>query len=192
PEIITLDVGGRIFKAKRDTLKQTSGFFKKYLSAGSSWSPQANGTYFLDHDPEIFEHLLRFIRRPEIFPLFYTNDASFNYDLYTRLSAEAEAFEVDVLHNWIEQKTYLNAIVTHTHYVQGHNILDTRYPAASSSPSFSEPLLANSSEEQHLLPRTRKIYLCPRGIVVHRGKRDMCGAACHKAQGSAEVLYDEE
>jgi hypothetical protein len=63
-----------------------------------------SGSYFLDADPNLFEHLLRFMRRPEVFPLFYNHAAGFDYDLYNRLQAEAEYFQIDALYEWIKAK----------------------------------------------------------------------------------------
>jgi hypothetical protein len=51
---------------------------------------------------------------------------------------------------------------------------------------------ANESYERHIVPRVNKIYACPRGIIVHRGDRDRCGAACRRAQGDADDMYEEE
>jgi hypothetical protein len=42
------------------------------------------------------------------------------------------------------------------------------------------------------VPRTKKVYLCPRQVPVHRGHPEMCGAACHKRQAENTVEYDEE
>jgi hypothetical protein len=52
--------------------------------------------------------------------------------------------------------------------------------------------VANKSEEWHFVPRTRKVYLCPRQIPVHRGRREMCGIACAKAQVGSPVEHEEE
>lgn len=92
PSVITLDVGGRLFKVSTDILIAESGLFQHQLSYRFTWTPQADGSYFLDADPEIFEHLLRFMRRPSKFPLFWSNDRGFDYDLYQRLQTEAEYF----------------------------------------------------------------------------------------------------
>lgn len=60
PTIITLDVSGRHFKVSSDILIAESGFFKRQLSAQYNWTPQRDGTYFIDADPALFEHLLNF------------------------------------------------------------------------------------------------------------------------------------
>jgi hypothetical protein len=70
----------------------------------AKWEPDEGGSYFLDTDPNLFEHLRRFMRRPEVFPLFYNHAAGFDYDLYNRLEAEAGYFQIDALYKWIKAK----------------------------------------------------------------------------------------
>lgn len=38
----------------------------------------------------------------------------------------------------------------------------------------------------------RKLYVCPRGIDVHRRKPGTCRKACKKVQSDADDLYEEE
>ncbi|KAI4952145.1 hypothetical protein J4E91_003607 [Alternaria rosae] len=114
PKTLILDIGGRKFKVSRDTLRAESGLFRHQLSGRFPWEPEANGSYFLDADPDLFEHLLRFMRRPEVLPLFYDAAKGYDYDLYNRLEAESQYFQIDVLHDWIKEKKYLNAIRVQT------------------------------------------------------------------------------
>ncbi|KAJ8118554.1 hypothetical protein OPT61_g488 [Boeremia exigua] len=182
PPIIILDVAGRTFKVSVDILIASSGFFQRQLSARFNWTPQRDGTYFLDADPELFEHLLRFMRRPSIFPLFWAKDRGFDYNLYQRLQAEAGYFKVFTLYQWIMDKRYLDAITIHTHLPQVCELDDISH----------DTMAANISEERFYTPKVHKTYVCPRGIVVHYGKRDACGRACRDAQGDDDTDYDEE
>jgi len=115
PQVLTLDVGGRKFKVSRDVLTAESGLFRLQLSGRFTWTPESDGSYFLDADPSLFEHLLAFMRRPAVFPLFYSNPGGFNYDMYNRLEAEAEYFRIEALYTWIKDKKYEGAIFVHTH-----------------------------------------------------------------------------
>jgi hypothetical protein len=54
------------------------------------------------------------MRRPTIFPLFWSKSEGFDYALYHRVQTEAEVFKVDALHDWIRDKKYLDAIHMHT------------------------------------------------------------------------------
>ena len=110
PTVIVLDIGGRKFKTETATLRAESGLFRHQLSDQYQWDPQPDGSYFMDADPDIFEHLLRFMRRPSVFPLFYDAVRGFDYGLYTRLQAEADYFQVDMLRDWIREKQYRLAV----------------------------------------------------------------------------------
>ncbi|CAI9627976.1 unnamed protein product [Alternaria burnsii] len=185
PRHLTLDVGGRKFKVSCDTLKSESGWFKRQLSGRfGPWEPELDGSYFMDADPDLFEYLLRFMRRPEVFPLFYNKMNGFDYDLYNRLQAEALYFQMDTLYEWIKDKRYLNAIKVKT------SSLDIRV-VHSLDHVQQEILPVHKTEELHVVPRTRKVYLCPRQIAGHKGRPELCGAACHKRQADNAVEYED-
>ncbi|KAI4669230.1 uncharacterized protein J4E79_001273 [Alternaria viburni] len=105
PKNLVLDIGGRKFKVARNTLEEESGLFQRQFSVCYSWTPELDGSYFLDADPDLFEHLLRYMRRPEVFPLFYSVMNGFDYDLYNHLQAEALYFQIKKLYEWIEAKS---------------------------------------------------------------------------------------
>jgi hypothetical protein len=50
----------------------------------------------------------------------------------------------------------------------------------------------NKTEDWHIVPRSRKVYLCPRHIFAHRGRPDRCGQACVKKQAEHALEYEEE
>jgi hypothetical protein len=50
----------------------------------------------------------------------------------------------------------------------------------------------NKYEDRYVVAQTRKVYLCPRQIVAHRGHPEMCGGACHRRQAENDVVYDDE
>lgn len=115
PNIVTFDVAGRLFKVSTDILIANSGWFQLRLSPHYNWTPQRDGTYFIDTDPDLFTHLLAYMRRPEVFPLFYSKTDGFDYNVYNRLEVEATYFQIDALHEWIAAKKYLKAFRVHTH-----------------------------------------------------------------------------
>jgi hypothetical protein len=112
PNVIPLNIGGRRFEVARSTLCE-SRLLQHQLSDQSAWSPESDGWYFLDTDPEIFEHLLRFMRRPSAFPLFWSQSEGFDYGLYHRVQTDAEYFQLDALHEWIKTKKYLTGVTVH-------------------------------------------------------------------------------
>ncbi|KAF2129318.1 hypothetical protein P153DRAFT_316163 [Dothidotthia symphoricarpi CBS 119687] len=180
-DVVTLDVGGRKFKASRNTLFE-SGLFRRLLSDSYAWVPESDGSYYIDADPELFEHLLHFMRRPSVFPLFYDKVAGFDYNTYNRLQGEAKYFRVDALHEWISEKRYLQAVVVKT---SGPFTRSITQPISTELP-------ADKSDEWQIVSKTKKVYLCPRLILVHKGHPEICGAACRSAQAGFAVQYEDE
>jgi hypothetical protein len=180
PKVITLNIGGRKFQTSLDTLRAESGLFHQQLSEHFMWTPELDGSYFLDADPDLFEHLLRFMRRTKVFPLFYDAAKGFDYDLYNKLELEAEYFQIDTLQEWIKNQSYTHAIKTKIGSAAVHNIRSAMQLESIRSP------------EMHITPCTKKVYLCPRQIAAHRGRADLCGAACHKRQAENDVVYEDD
>jgi hypothetical protein len=179
--VITLNVGGRRFQTTVHTLCAESGFFHDEFSGVAAWTPEDDGSYFIDADPDFFEHLLRFMRRPNTFPLFYDNVKGFEYGLYVHLEAEAQYFKIDALHTWIKDKEYLEAVTVKVAAPTTQNIVLV----------LSKTYNGNVNEGWQVVPRVRKVYLCPRQILVHRGDPSKCGRACREAQGDDDVRYQE-
>ncbi|KAG5958862.1 hypothetical protein E4U58_005236 [Claviceps cyperi] len=110
---IKLLVGERTFITTRRTLITESGYFKQRFSAPWGRTPQ-DGTYFVDADPALFEHILRYLRHPA-FPLFYDQVHGHDVGLYAALSNAANYFQIHRLQKWLSAKRYLEAIqVKHT------------------------------------------------------------------------------
>jgi len=180
PRLITLDVGGRIFRTYKTTLEDSEwlhAYIERWLPSNSLDSP-----LFIDADPDLFEHILRYLRRQEVFPLFWSKDRGFDYDLYNRLEAEAGHFGILALEDWIKEKQYLQAVTVKrsapvTQLIEGLG---------------EEKELQNMEYERYTVNKIRMIYLCPRSIPVHRGRREACGMACEKARGGAPLQYEEE
>ena len=179
---ITLDVGGRIFKTLLSTLISESGYFRALFS--EKWESTSNKDipHFIDADPDTFEHLLRYMRRPSLFPLFWSRATGFDYDLYNRVGHEARYFQVDELSNWIEEQGFIDNIITKVDISSEQSIDQIR----------STTIKGNEEVSYRWVLKSRHVYLCPRGITVHRGHPEMCGAACHRAQAGTKVDYEEE
>jgi hypothetical protein len=179
---VTLDVGGQIFKTLFSTLTSESGYFRALFS--EEWDSASNKErlYFIDADPNTFEHLLRFMRRPGLFPLFWSRASGFDYDLYNRVGHEARFFQVDELSDWIDSQKFINSIAIKVDISSKQSIHQM----------CSETIMGDAEISHHFLLKSRCVYLCPRGITVHRGHPDMCGAACHRARAGTKVDYEEE
>jgi hypothetical protein len=105
---IFLDVSGRKFRTTKATL-QSCDYFQALLTRWGD-NVQPDGSYYVDADPDIFEHVLNFIRRPQTFPLFWDRETGFDHMLYLKLQAEADFFCLHDLRDWIRAKKYLNAV----------------------------------------------------------------------------------
>lgn len=68
--IVRLQAGETAFVTTHHTLCKVSTFFQSLLSDRSQQLP--NGTYFVDADPELFAHILRYLRHG-IYPVSFTS-----------------------------------------------------------------------------------------------------------------------
>lgn len=109
---ITLDVSGHRYQTTKATLS-TSPYFQNLFDRWDNGMDRApDGSYFIDSKPEVFEHLLHFMRRPSKFPLFWTREKGFDYALYNKLEAEANYYLLQDLSSWIREGRYKDAVKT--------------------------------------------------------------------------------
>jgi len=85
---IVLNVGGTYFPTTLATLRSKNGtFFEKTFRNASTTSCSADGTFFIDRNPENFEYNLKYLRRGDL--LVEGSDT----DLRSQLLEDAEFFE---------------------------------------------------------------------------------------------------
>ncbi len=177
---ITLQVGERRFVTARETLVTESAFFASLLLSGRWDNALSDGSYFIDADPTLFEHILRYLRR-RVLPIFYNVNKGHDHELYLALFEEARYFQIARLQDWLENRQYLRALAIEC-----------------SLEKFEEPgdlfttLPSDTVLEHYPKWGARKVYVCPRGIYCHRGQPERCGAKCLKAQSDADAVYVEE
>ncbi|QPH16129.1 hypothetical protein C2857_000691 [Epichloe festucae Fl1] len=176
---IKLLVGERLFTTTEQTLVAESAYFTSLLS-GRWASTLDDGSYFIDSDPSLFEHILRYLRH-SVCPIFYDQVRGHDFGLYLALQAEASYFGIPRLHDWLKNKRYFEAI--HLSYAIE---MDEDY----SSKNFT----SNSGTAVEFYPTwdAQKVYVCPRGIPVHRGDPGRCGRQCKEERGDDEIKYDDE
>ena len=103
---VHLQVGERHFTTTRETLISESAFFASLLSG--RWSNSLpDGSYFIDADPTLFEHILRYLRRG-VLPIFFDQARGHDYALYLSLLEEARYFGICRLEEWLANKRYLD------------------------------------------------------------------------------------
>ena len=108
--LIVLDVSGRKYKTQKITL-QASPYFRSLFARWDQGSDkQEDDSYFIDADPDAFQYILDFMRRPAKYPLFWTKQTGFDYALYNKLESEADYFLLHDLRDWLRNKSYLDAV----------------------------------------------------------------------------------
>lgn len=178
--LITLQVGERRFITTADTLMQESSFFSSLLSGRWKDNTESDGSYFIDADGDVFKHILRYWRHG-VFPLFYDKPRGYDRQLYQLLLEQARYFGIPSLVNWIKDQKYLQAvqITTSFHEVEGMAV-------------SSETTGADLEVEYHPKWTVEKVYLCPRGIFVHKGNPSACGRVCKNVQGDGDNEYENK
>lgn len=184
-EIVTLQVGERRFMTSRATLTAESTYFASHFSWRWPYSKPDDGTHFVDADPTIFEHILRYMRHGT-FPLFYDRTNGFDYGLYNLLMREAECFGMGKLKDWIATKRYLQAITV-------EHMADIFEGCNGDSRLGMYIKILDSSMEELYFPSWKNVkeYQCPRDIEVHHGDLRRCGKACEKARGEDDLGYKD-
>ena len=181
---ITIQIGERSFTTTQKTLTAGGGYLAAQFSG--RWAKETHGSYFLDLDGNVFEHILRYLRSLAddwpIYPIFYDQAKGHDYDLYQHVMAQAHFLALIDLANWIEEKKYIDAIVVRRTATVFDEIGDIRNKVEAS----------NVKVEYYPTFKTKKVYLCPRRIDVHRGEPNRCGQACARARNGAEDEYGEE
>ena len=116
-------------------------------------------------------------------PLFYERRRGFDYALYSLVLEQARFFQVERLRGWIEEERYLGVVKT----TWGAAVVNDGAGVGSVGKTTRADV-----EIGYQANWIRKVYVCPRGIYVHRGNQGACGKACIAAQGDAEVEYEDE
>lgn len=181
---VKIQVGERQFITFRDTLTGESAYFKARLS--ERWNDRdEDGSFFIDANPDIFEHILNYLRSG-MFPLFFDSGTqSFDYSKYAALLGEARYFGIPRLEDWISKARFHDAVRIET--------ITTMVPDVEAGEGIDRVLAkADTKTDVSTNWGTRRVYVCPRDIDVHRGDRRKCGQACEKARTRDGVGIDFE
>lgn len=105
---ITLRINDRTFVTTVETLTRESPFFRNLFDTlGVS---NVSDPYFLDTDPDLFVHILRYLRRG-VYPLLYDQSHGFDYNTYHALEREADYFGIAKLSEWLRGGVYESGVV---------------------------------------------------------------------------------
>lgn len=109
---VTLDVGGRKFVTLASTLHEST-FFRSLISGRWEHDRQPDGSHFIDADPDLFAHVLEYLRRGRM-PLFWDREKGHDFDRYKALSQEADYYGIPRLESWLRTQKFLEAITVGT------------------------------------------------------------------------------
>ncbi|MCJ1320078.1 hypothetical protein MMC15_005415 [Xylographa vitiligo] len=177
---VTLQVGERRLTTTEDTLTRSSHYFARMLSGRWPCEAQEDGSYFVDADGTVFEHVLRYLRH-NVFPVHYDREKGHDFGLYAAMLEQARFFGVDSLEKWLRNKNYFEAVRTEYHTRPVDNVY-----------SINDVVRSDVELEYHPSWTPKRVYVCPRRITVHRDNPDACGRACKNAQGDADDEYVKE
>ncbi len=184
-EIVTIQVGERCFTTNKSTLTEESSYFASLLSGRWDYQKSENGNPFIDADPMLFDHILRYLRRG-VFPLFYNRANGFDEGLYTLLMHEADFFGIDKLTKWIAYKRYEEVVTVH----HTADVVQGRY---GESRMIDYDHKSHPGIEKLYFPCIKGIhvYRCPRNIRSHIGDEFLCGKGCANARVEGFSDYEE-
>jgi phytoene desaturase (3,4-didehydrolycopene-forming) len=185
PERIQLQIGEKTFHTTKATVAESS-----VLASLVNLPPPDNGVYFVDADPALFEHILRYLRTG-MFPLFYDAEKGHDLCLYFALLNQARFYQIERLHTWLGAEGYLDAVKRRTW--------------ANSMTLYGEQQIEHLEELTHLKNETlrilkvkqsiQKCYKCPHGIWKHDGRRNVCvrdGCPGRASQALSRTLDEVE
>lgn len=111
--------------------------------------------------------------------------------MYTALLHESTFYGIGRLRNWIREGTYLKAV----HVTTALDVSEYECPHGVSgllSSGLGEDfrVCGIGDIHQYLHWTNRQIYLCPRGILAHKGKSWACGRQCRNAKGPEDEFEE--
>ncbi|RYN15621.1 hypothetical protein AA0113_g12499 [Alternaria arborescens] len=147
-----------------------SAYFDNLFS-GKWGDKQEDGSYFIETDARIFEHILRYLRTG-VLPVFYDKVAGHDFPLYQALLEESTYFAIDRLQKWLCEQKYLEAVKIRHLAIETQDRTDYRKQTTSDEDGrkfmleerFVE-ITTSSNVETTIIPMTvqKNSFYCPYG-----------------------------
>lgn len=124
PERIILQIGEKTYHTTRATIAE-SPILTNLVSIGTrnggsggeeeeeEEAGPGHGPYFLDADPDAFDHILRHLRTG-VYPVFHDALNGHDFPRYRQLLHAARFYQLARLAAWLESESYLGAVSTRT------------------------------------------------------------------------------
>ena len=128
----------------------------------------------------MFKYILCYLRHG-VPPLFYSNSNGHDHAMYFALWAQARYFQIAPLEEWLKEKRYLQAIKIMRSGVE-----------VEGTGRIADVTGTDVEIEYYPSWKTVKVYVCPRGIELHRGNPSACGRLCRRVQGDEEDEFVDE
>jgi len=108
---VTIKTSQRTFITDPEGWLGQSLYLKSLFS--EKWDQrQEDGSYFIESDANIFDHILRYLRTG-VLPVFYDKLAGHDFPLYQALLEESRYLVIDRLQKWLCEQKYLDAVKIH-------------------------------------------------------------------------------
>lgn len=108
---VAIKTSQRTFVTDPDGWLGRSLYFENLFS-GKWGKKEEDGSYFIESDADIFEHILRYLRSG-VLPVFYDKLAGHDFSLYHAVLVEAKYFAINRLQKWLCERKYLEAVKIH-------------------------------------------------------------------------------
>ncbi len=168
-EQVVLNVGGQRFTTTIGTLVDRSDFFAALFSGRWTIPRQTDGSIFVDADPGVFAHVLRYLRRG-VFPLaFDEKTGGHDEKLYVDLLPEARYFQIPMLETWLEDELYLKCV---EHISIWKRLSDTGLGTESWKSDPGAQLVKRTVELRHS-------WMCPEELSKDAHRFNYGHVGCH-------------
>lgn len=185
-ERIALLIGEKQFTTTRTTILPSAVLTR----LTTLQAPPVEGTpYFIDADPDLFTHILRYLRTG-MYPLFYDADRGHDEPQYLALLNQAKFYEISKLEDWLASKSYFDV-------AQRRTWAKTMLLCGEGQIEHLEELTHLKNEVLTILEVEEsrgKCFRCPKSNWRHDGKRASClKAGCvPKDKAAWASLYEVE
>ena len=167
-------------------------YFEKLLS-GNWGDKREDGSYFIETDAHVFEHILRYLRTG-VLPVFYDSEKGHYFALYQALLNEAKDFIIERLEKWLCERKYLevvkiNYIATESQDRGSHDKLTTSDPEGRTfmkENRFVE-ITTSSNMSTTVVPMIQRqtYFYCPYG--KHGNSNEQRCVECTKHAGNHKI-----